>query len=80
MTIPWWGSKTLGRLQKTRKDRKKSQALGMTKGWAVTFIRSRQIGWTERKSSPLRIAPVPQQAETGGTTILLEFSKIVANS
>jgi hypothetical protein len=28
MTIPWWGSKTLGRLQKTRKDRKSHKLSG----------------------------------------------------
>jgi hypothetical protein len=33
-----------------------SAALGMTKGRAVTFSRSRQIGWTERNSRSLHCA------------------------
>jgi hypothetical protein len=42
----------------------------MTKGRAVTFIRSRQIGWTEKKQQvpPLRYAPVPRQAGAGEMT------------
>src|ERR1700733_6043850 len=41
--------------------------VGMTKGGAVTFIRSCEIGWTEKKQQvpPLRFAPV-------GMTILLQ--------
>jgi hypothetical protein len=33
-----------------------SAALGMTRGRAVTSIRSRQIGWIERNSRSLRYA------------------------
>ena len=43
-----------------------SAALGMTKGGVVTFIRSRQIGWTEKKqqapSTTLRFHGKPGQA------------------
>ena len=48
-----------------------SAALGMTKGRVVTFIRGRQIGWTEKKQQvpPLRFALVPRHAGTGGMTI-----------
>jgi hypothetical protein len=37
-----------------------SAPVGMTKGRVVTFIRGRQIGWTEKKQQvpPLRYAPV----------------------
>jgi len=54
-----------------------SAALGMTKRRVVTFIRGRQIGWTEKKQqvSPLRFAPVPRRAGTGGMTILWENQK-----
>ena len=35
-----------------------SATLGMTKGRAVTFIRSRQIGWVERNRRSLHFASV----------------------
>jgi hypothetical protein len=44
-----------------------SATLGMTKGRIVTFIRGRQIGWTEKKQS-LHFASVPRHAGTGGMT------------
>jgi hypothetical protein len=48
-----------------------SAALGMTKLGVVTFIRDRQIGWTEKKQQ-LHFASVPRQAGTGGMTISFE--------
>ena len=41
-------------LDGTKADRKSGGSRGMTKGRVVTFVRSRQIGWTERNSTTLR--------------------------
>jgi hypothetical protein len=50
------GIKNIGSSAKNTKRSKKSQALGMTKGRAVTFIKDRQIGWTERNGGSLHCA------------------------
>jgi hypothetical protein len=57
MTILWRtnGVETLVREPGHTAD--PSAALGMTKGRAVTFIRDRQMGWTEEETAgPLRFA------------------------
>jgi hypothetical protein len=46
-----------GELQIPRlRSPRRAGAGGMTKGRAVTLVRSRQIGWTERNSRSLRYA------------------------
>jgi hypothetical protein len=44
-----------------------SATLGMTRGRTVTFIRSRQIGWTEKKQVPA-LCSGPTAGGTGGMT------------
>jgi hypothetical protein len=45
-------------------------ALGMTKGRAVTFIRSLQIGWTERHSASRAVIPLkPKYGLNGAPSI-----------
>ena len=50
-----------------------SAALGMTKGRVVTFIRGRQIGWTEKKQQ------VPFDFAQGRLSTPLRFSRFVGH-
>jgi hypothetical protein len=63
-----WGTQLLSLMERTAGP---SASLGMTKGRAVTFSRSRQIGeQKETAVAPLRFAPVPRHAGAGGMTTL----------